>query len=218
MDTEGKILAAAITAFSEKGYDATRVRDIARLAGVNLALVNYYFKSKENLFNVVIRMKIKKLFGHVISIICDETTSLEMKLRLVSDQFGQAVATEPGLPAFVFGELQKKETKFIEILPTEQVANSSILRQIAEFRPDLNPLQFIMNMLSLMYFPYAIAPVMAKAGFASEAEFAQMLKDRQELVPLWVINMLIPEYESENAARDKSKRVPKWIKNILSSD
>lgn len=190
MDTEEKILAAAIAEFSERGYDAARVRDIARRAGVNLALVNYYYKSKENLFGIVMRMKVRKLFGRIVPIICDPATTLETKIDLVSEQFSDAVSTEPGLPSFVFGELQKKESKFIEILPVGQIRDSSLIRQIAERKPDLNPMQFIMNLLSLMHFPYVVAPVMAKAGFASEDQFTAMLRDREKLVPLWIKCML----------------------------
>lgn len=218
MDTEEKILTAAIVIFSEKGYDATRIRNIAEKAEVNLALVNYHFHSKENLFRIVMRMKIKKLFGDIVPIICDETTALETKFELVSAQFAEAVSTEPGLPAFVFGELQKKDSKFIEILPVGQIGNSSIIRQIAERRPDLNPLQFIMNLLSIMYFPYAVAPVMAKAGLASEEDFAEMLKERQKFVPIWIKNMLRSDNESAQTSKDERKSITQWMKKIIVPD
>lgn len=49
LSTEEKILKAATKVFTEKGYAGTRTRDIAEEAGINLALLNYYFRSKEKL-------------------------------------------------------------------------------------------------------------------------------------------------------------------------
>ena len=50
LTTEQKIVEAARKIFTQKGYAATKTRDIAEEAGINLALLNYYFGSKENLF------------------------------------------------------------------------------------------------------------------------------------------------------------------------
>ena len=51
--TEEKIKAAARKVFTRKGFAATRTRDISEEAGINLALLNYYFRSKEKLFDLV---------------------------------------------------------------------------------------------------------------------------------------------------------------------
>ena len=53
--TEEKIIRAADKIFTQKGYAATRTREIAEEAGTNLALLNYYFGSKEKLFRNVLR-------------------------------------------------------------------------------------------------------------------------------------------------------------------
>ena len=53
LSTEQKIKNAARKVFTEKGYAATRTRDIAEAAGINLALLNYYFRSKQKLFEEV---------------------------------------------------------------------------------------------------------------------------------------------------------------------
>ena len=47
ISTEDKIKQAALKLFTKKGYAATRTRDISEAAGINLALLNYYFRSKE---------------------------------------------------------------------------------------------------------------------------------------------------------------------------
>ena len=66
--TEDKILSAASKVFTEKGFAGTRTRDIAEEAGINLALLNYYFRSKEKLFQQVMKLKIVLLFGKILPI------------------------------------------------------------------------------------------------------------------------------------------------------
>jgi AcrR family transcriptional regulator len=61
--TRAKILKAAGTVFSQKGYDAARVEEIVRMAGVNKALLFYHFKSKENIFHELIRESMKEMVG-----------------------------------------------------------------------------------------------------------------------------------------------------------
>lgn len=190
--TEDKIMSAAVRIFTEKGYAAARIRDIAENAGVNLALVNYYYKSKENLFAIIMRYKVRQLFGCIIPHITDEKTSLEEKIDLVSAEFCKVIASETTLPLFVFNELQKQDSKFIEIIPSEDIKNSVLLRQIAERRPDINPLQFVLNILGLAFFPYIVSPVMVKAGLGGQKEFSAMFQERMKLIPQWMKQMLEP--------------------------
>ena len=58
-NTEDKILKAANKVFTQKGFAATRTRDIAAEAGINLALLNYYFRSKKKLFDIVMLENLK---------------------------------------------------------------------------------------------------------------------------------------------------------------
>ena len=66
--TEAKIKAAAEKVFMEKGFSATRTRDIAEEAGMNLSLLNYYFRSKENLYNIIMMEKLKVFFDIIENI------------------------------------------------------------------------------------------------------------------------------------------------------
>ena len=83
LTTEQKIAAAARKIFTQKGYAATKTRDIAEEAGINLALVNYYFGSKENLFKQVLKEKFEALFGLMMPVLSDRDISLDEKIRLL---------------------------------------------------------------------------------------------------------------------------------------
>ena len=60
--TEEKIFEAATDVFVEKGMDGARMQDIADKAGINKALLHYYFRTKDKLFNAVFEMIAKKIF------------------------------------------------------------------------------------------------------------------------------------------------------------
>jgi len=55
LDTKEKILDAAITIFSQSGFDAARTRDIAALAKVNVSTLHYHFINKDNIYKSVIK-------------------------------------------------------------------------------------------------------------------------------------------------------------------
>lgn len=79
MTTEERIKAAARKVFHQKGYAGTRTRDIAEEAGINHAMLNYYFRSKEKLFGIVMMETMTYFFKGVSAILNDESTSLEEK-------------------------------------------------------------------------------------------------------------------------------------------
>ena len=71
ISTEEKILRAAETLFLRKGFAETKTRDIADKAGINLALLNYYYRSKEKLFNRIMLETIR-VFMHTVWKIFDD--------------------------------------------------------------------------------------------------------------------------------------------------
>src|ERR1700712_323657 len=98
ISTEEKIKEAARNIFTRKGYSATRTRDIAEEAGLNLALLNYYFRSKEKLFEIVMLEKMQKYFGVLAPVLNDASTSLENKVETIASKYIDLVIENPDLP------------------------------------------------------------------------------------------------------------------------
>ena len=73
--TEEKIKIAARHVFHIKGYAGTRTRDIAEEAGINLALLNYYFRSKEKLFEIVMMETLRDFLQSLTSVFNDMESS-----------------------------------------------------------------------------------------------------------------------------------------------
>src|ERR1700753_2868373 len=103
--TEEKIKQAARKVFTQKGYAATRTRDIAEESGYNLALINYYFRSKEKLFDIIITEQMQLFIHSVMGIVNDETTTLPEKLEIVIAHYIDMLIKSPYIPLFVLSEI-----------------------------------------------------------------------------------------------------------------
>ena len=191
LSTEDKILLAASKVFTEKGFSGTRTRDIAEEAGINLALLNYYFRTKEKLFEQVMKVKIVLLFGQIIPIVINETTSLEEKIDLASEKYFDILTKNPNLPIFVLSEIQKKTSDVKSILPFEKVLNKSyLMKQIKGKKPDVNPFHFLLNFLSMTVFPFLGKPILQSFDLMDEDEFQKFVEERKTMVPMWIKMML----------------------------
>ena len=191
ISTEEKILISASKVFTEKGFSGTRTRDIAEEAGINLALLNYYFRSKEKLFEQVMKVKMVLLFGQIVPILTNEKTNLEEKIDLVSNKYFEILSKNPNLPLFVLSEMQKKNSEVKSIIPVNKIfKNSVILKQIKERKPELNPSHFLINFLSMTIFPFITKPVFNTFDLMNETEFQQFVEERKRLVPIWIKTLL----------------------------
>jgi len=191
LSTEDKILLAASKVFTEKGFSGTRTRDIAEEAGINLALLNYYFRTKEKLFEQVMKVKIVLLFGQIIPIVTNEITTLEEKIDLASVKYFEILSKNPNLPIFVLSEIQKKTSDVKSILPFEKALNNSfIMKQIKEKKPELNPFHFLLNFLSMTAFPFVTKPILQSFDIMNDKEFQNFVEERKTLVPIWIKMML----------------------------
>ncbi|MEX6688367.1 TetR/AcrR family transcriptional regulator [Danxiaibacter flavus] len=191
LSTEEKIKEAARTVFTKKGYAATRTRDIAEEAGINLALLNYYFRSKEKLFQQVMSENIQKLFGIILPLVTDATTKLDVKIELIASAYIDLIRQNPDLPLFVLSEIRNNPVQFKNRVPLDKILeNSSLIEQLKERRPDIHPVQFLLNVLALCVFPFVSRPIWLAAKVFDEKEFAAAMEDRKRLIPVWVKAML----------------------------
>ena len=81
--TEQKIKLAAKTIFHKKGYAATRTRDIAEASGINLALLNYYFRSKEKLFQLIMIETMQQFIASLSGAFNDPNSTLSEKIEII---------------------------------------------------------------------------------------------------------------------------------------
>jgi AcrR family transcriptional regulator len=186
ISTEEKIKVAARTVFTKKGYAATRTRDIAEEAGINLALLNYYFRSKEKLFELIMMEKISNFFGVVGPLLNDTSRTLEQKISSIAGNYIDLLNDNPELPLFILSEIRMNPDQFATRVPLSQVAASHLFKQLREKKPDVKPIQFLMNLLGLTVFPFIMKPVLVQSGLLNEKAFETQMMQRKELIPKWM--------------------------------
>lgn len=190
ISTEEKIKEAARKVFTRKGYAGTRTRDIAEEAGINLALLNYYFRSKEKLFHQIMAEKMQELFGVLLPLVNDPGTALETKLELITGNYIDTISRNPDLPLFVLSEIRTNPGAFLQGFQVRKVLDSVLIHQLRERRPGLHPLHLVMNLLGLIVFPFVARPVFREAGAVDDEAFKKLMEERRKLVPLWIKSML----------------------------
>ena len=190
--TEEKILAAAKTIFIEKGMDGARMQDIADNAGINKALLHYYFKSKEKLFEVIFKEGAEKLFSKINSILNSDLPLFE-KIRLFSNEYAEIISQNPYLPLFVLNEMNKQPHSFLEnIVGKNQPTFENLVKQIDKeikkgtIKP-VSPVNLVINMISLSIFPFVAKPVFQRIMNLDALQFGSIMDQRKTMNAEFII-------------------------------
>lgn len=196
ISTEERIKAAARKVFHQKGYAATRTRDIAEEAGINHAMLNYYFRSKEKLFGIVMMETMAQFFKGVNLMLNDESTSLDEKIDLIVSNYVDLLLKEPELPTFILNEVRPNPQAFVEQNPIKEALTHSVLtRQYAEAvaRGEItepNLMQAILNVIGLVIFPFIAKPILTSIINIPEEQYKALMLQRKTLIPQWIKAML----------------------------
>lgn len=191
LSTEEKIKNAARTVFQKKGFAATRTRDIAEEANINLALLNYYFRSKEKLFEIIMSETLSVFFKNMLAALNDENTVFEKKIELFVENYFNMITKKPDILLFILAEIRSRSENFSKNLPAKQVLNSVFIQQFQEkvTKGEIknpNPLHFLMNLIGLTAFPFLVKPLTTTIGVVQEEQFDQIIQERKKLIPIWI--------------------------------
>ena len=194
--TEEKIKNAARIVFHKKGFAATRTRDIAEEAGINLALLNYYFRSKEKLFDIIILETLQGFLKLVKDGFNDETTTVENKVEAIVCNYIDLLTNNPDVPLFILSELRNNPGALIDNMGVKEIIlESAFMRQFQQGLKEgkimpMHPLQFIMSVMGMTIFPFVASPLVKGLGGLSDTEFNKLMQERKVLIPKWVKAML----------------------------
>lgn len=196
LSTEEKIKHAAEKVFMEKGSSGARTRDIAEEAGMNLALLNYYFRSKENLFSLIMMEKLKVFFDVIIEILKDTEISLTEKLPRLVNKYTDLLITQPDLPMFLLSELKQNPDFFAEKLNVKEKLHQEVFKALEKetnLQAKEEMVQMLVTFLGMTLFPFIVREVMQNLFDIPEKKYAEMLNQRRELIPAWT-NEIIKMY------------------------
>lgn len=188
--TEEKIKEVARRLFHQKGFGMTRTRDIAEEAGINIALLNYYFRSKERLFEIIMSESFHKLIQFLTEIINNQKLSLSEILDKVVNKYIDLLTENPHLPLFVLSQMQANPEKFIEKsgFPKDMIKNSRLFALLKEQleksgMADINPIHIILNVVSITIFPFVGKPMLQSVFGMDNEDYSLFIEERRKLIP-----------------------------------
>ncbi|NQX41406.1 DNA-binding transcriptional regulator, AcrR family [Pedobacter steynii] len=190
--TEEKIKEAAAKVFTQKGFAATRTRDIAEEAGINLALLNYYFRSKEKLFDLVMMESLQKFLLGVRDILNDVNSSLTEKISQLASHYIDLLKVNTDLPLFILSEIRANPARLEANMGAKEILlQSNFYKQLeATTKKKVDPVHFLMNIFGLTVFPFVASPLLRIIGEKSKAEFDALMDERKKMIPIWIDAML----------------------------
>ncbi len=195
-NTELKIKEAARALFQQRGFVATKTRDIAEAANTNLALVNYYFRNKKKLFDLIMTETLSEFFAGLSGIINEPDTSLRQKLDLFVERYIDFLHEHPNVPAFILTEIRANPQEFVDRLGVaprlrQSVLMEQILQEMENGKlPPIHPTHFFMNLSALVVFPFVAKPMIHEALGTDDQAFTQLMEERKRLIPQWIEAML----------------------------
>jgi len=195
-NTEEKIVEAAKTVFIKKGMDGARMQEIADEAGINKALLHYYFRSKEKLFDAIFERVIRMAFPKISQIIFSDL-HFRMKVEQAIDTYLDLLLKHPYLPAFILKEINRDASLFINLIKKFGFDPQPVLKVISDAMDRgeivrMKPEHLMVNVISLSVFPFAVRPLISYVAFGGdEKAMKAFLEERREVVKEFVLRAII---------------------------
>jgi AcrR family transcriptional regulator len=188
---EEKIKAAARKLFTEKGFDAVKTRDIAAEAGINLALLNYYFRSKEKLFDIVMFENFNQFVEQLVAVFSDEQLSLDEIMTQVAGRYIEMMRKNPDLPFFVLHQMRSDAAKISPAKEQMSRARAGFMKRVEVAMKEgkisrVHMGHFMMNFMGLVIFPFIAKPILMRVNGFDNKQFDALMEERKELVPVWL--------------------------------
>ena len=199
-DTEKIILEAATKLFLDKGFASTSTTEIAKEAGCNQALVHYYFRTKERLFEAVFAEKFQNFVSNILQINQGDYT-FEEKLRLKIESHFDMLLENPKLPLLIAYEMNTNPDRLLSMkeklsdLPTKVFANFQAELDVEIEKGNIREtkvIDLIFNILALNISVFIIGPLMKSFVGLSDEEFVRLVNHRRAENMNVILNSLRP--------------------------
>ena len=193
--TQDRILQAARKVFIEKGMAGARMQDIANEAGINKALLHYYFTSKDMLFEQIFSNTSKTFIPHVNELLQSDIPLFE-KIEHICEDYISMVMRNPFMPLFLINEVNKQSSDFLKRMWGKQKPDlSKFIEQVKQevkkgaIKP-IHPAHLYMNIMSMCVFPFVGKPMMQIMTKLTDKEFNRLMEERKKLVPQLIIDSI----------------------------
>jgi len=193
--TEEKIYEAARTVFIRKGMEGTRMQEIADEAEINKALLHYYFRNKENLFNAVFKNTMSKFFAKTEEVMNGQL-SIKEKITYFVHHYIDIIQANPYVPQFIINEINRDPQVLRSLMKDSGLEPEKILKMIAnEIGNDdddqTDPRHIVVSLLGMLIFPFVARPLLQIIYFNdNKEEFDQFIIERKQIVTNMVLKLI----------------------------
>jgi len=187
-ETESKIITSAERLFHQRGKAGTSMQDIADDAGINRPLLNYYFRSKDLLFEAVFKKALGSFVPSLAAMLHSDMSFEEYVPQMVETVI-DAMLQNPQIPIFILQELSSNPERMPQMIKEMGIDPAAAIKKMntqnesgAGAYPD--PRQVILNLLSLCIFPFAARPVVTEILYNGEENaYLEAMRQRKEILP-----------------------------------
>lgn len=198
--SEELILNAAIKVFTRKGFAGARMEEIAKEAGINRALLHYYFRDKETMFNLIFETKFKEFFTGLFGAFQSDAPFFE-KIKRIIDHEITVLSKHPDLARFVIMEIAQQPDRLIQfgqklgLNPRMMLENfqKEIQQNVLEgkIRP-IDGRQLLMNIISICIYPFVAKSIIKTMMQMDENTFLDLMGKRKKDAYEFIINAITP--------------------------
>ncbi len=181
--TENQILIAAREVFIVKGFEGTRMQEIADHAGINKALLHYYFRSKEKLFEAVFSEVAANLFPAMKQLL-EAELGIKEKLTFFVKIYLKALQENPFIPSFVINTLNSNPESFLKYIKKAGIKPLLLQKQIEDEASRgmirmVKAEHLVVNIIALCIFPFVARPIVQNIFEMNDEEYQIYLSARE---------------------------------------
>ena len=202
--TEARILSSARAVFIRRGTAGARMQEIAEEAGVNQALLHYYFRTKEGLAATIFKESASRLLPAVLGVLTSDLP-LREKIEGFVHLYIDTVRSSPFLPGYIISEMQHHperltamfESAGVDPAPVAAGIRARLARELEDLADSgtirrISPENFVINMLGLAVIPFVARPALTLVLRMDDSAFQRFLDERREILPQMILNSLKP--------------------------
>lgn len=195
ISTNQQIKESARKLFLEKGFDATSIRDIAEAAHSNVALLNYYFRSKQGLFNQIVADIVAEILKPALSIFQQEGLSVNDAMDQLVGTYTDYFNAHPEYPVFVMDEIHRDPAFVLSLIPVSELEQTPFVSQLPEsMKESVGGVPYyvhlIINALSMLLLPMFVKPMIEADSRLGKQAFADLSAIRKQMIPIWINTMV----------------------------
>jgi len=187
VETQQKIMQAAWEIFIEKGLEGARMQEIADRAGINKALLHYYFRSKEQLFDAIFQETIHRIIPQFAEIFKTKKTPEEM-LKTLLEFYNNFFKENPYMPQFFFHEIWQNPDRMAGLIKSQEIHPEELLATLKEklppfYKSDFFPQHMMANTMGMLLFPHIARPLFQRLFFNNDKnQYNQFLSERTDFL------------------------------------